>query len=281
LRTLGQGSLALILAAALPVWWHVYTHARFPLEAAWESDYNRRHLFEALEGHAHGLWWQTGRLEVLFGWAVYAVLAAALLGFLFWSRPDQRWKQVALAAWMFIPWLVFSLAATKMAHYLMVIGPPLWILFGVAAAWAWRALRETTEVVTETGIKNQVRLPWLARGLAGALVLVGLCWAPIDDTGRAIDPQHKERGQAWWYDQLQELRAFADAHPDERLVFCQVHYPIEAMFWTGATCYAWIPFGEAWEQRDTTRTWVVVARPQDEVPSWALDSDVHVLRTRP
>lgn len=54
-----------ILISAIFIPWQLYIHAKFPLEAAFESEYNLRHLFEALEGHEEPFYYHINKIRII------------------------------------------------------------------------------------------------------------------------------------------------------------------------------------------------------------------------
>lgn len=132
------------LAAALP--WPLYCLSRWPELWRHESALHVEHLFKALDGHAHAWWWYLKVLPVQYGGfpALAALLAAAAVAYA--AREAARNKEAGLASalcWLAIPYLFFSLIATKLYSYVAVAVPALCLLagFGLAAAWAARAGR--------------------------------------------------------------------------------------------------------------------------------------------
>ena len=52
-KTIGGLLVVVSIAFLVAAPWHFYIHQQYPSEAAWESRYILRHLFETLEGHTH------------------------------------------------------------------------------------------------------------------------------------------------------------------------------------------------------------------------------------
>jgi len=146
-----RGSLRLLavafipfLAAALP--WPLYCLSRWPDLWRHESSLHVEHLFRALDGHAHAWWWYLKILPVQYGGIplLAGLFAAAAVAYA--AREAARRKDAGLAAalcWLSIPYLFFSLIATKLYAYVAVAVPAVCLLagFGCAAAWAARGGR--------------------------------------------------------------------------------------------------------------------------------------------
>ncbi len=144
----GARGTARLLAAAAPAFavaalpWPLYAASRWPGPWRHESALQLRHLFAALDGHAHAWWWYLKILPVQYGGS--AVLAWAFAGgaFVYAAREAARREDAGLAAalcWAAIPYVFFSLIATKLYAYVAVAVPGMCLLAGFAAASLWAA----------------------------------------------------------------------------------------------------------------------------------------------
>jgi 4-amino-4-deoxy-L-arabinose transferase len=118
------------LALAAP--WSLYARQRWPATFASESAYAWQHLTHVLEGHSGGPFFF---LVAFFRWAGPAGIIA--VGYGLWlarTREEARF----LGAWLGVPLLLFSLAATKMHGYLAPELPALALLGAWVARDAWR-----------------------------------------------------------------------------------------------------------------------------------------------
>lgn len=123
------------LLAALP--WPLYASARWPEPYRHESALQFDHLFHALEGHAHAWWWYVKLIPVHLaavgtGWLVLPVVAAATV--YAWKKKSPRVQAVLL--WITLPYVFFSLIATKLYSYPCAAVPALCLLLGFAASAA-------------------------------------------------------------------------------------------------------------------------------------------------
>jgi hypothetical protein len=209
------------VALVLVVPWSVYLASRFPREALWESSYTLRHLRVALEGHVHPWFWYLRRVGRDFGELVYVPLLWFLAG---WR---QRWQQPAerlLLVWLLLPLVTFSAAATKLAAYLAVAAPAIFLVVGLflRRTGDWLAERRRTEVA-RTGV----------RVLVGLLLLLPLRYT----TERLLMAPDPERSPAW----AQRLRALDGCLGPGKAVLFGSKRPIEAMFYGSHTAYAAVP----------------------------------------
>ena len=217
-RLLRLGGMGLVACLAVAGPWWLYTSAAFPAEAAWERAYDLRHLTEPLEGHRGSVLYHAARMPKIFGELVYLPL-------LFWlvrlARGPRDPKALALTAWILAPYLVFSLAVSKMPAYVMVAAPAVFLV--VAAFCAW--------LLEQRGGGTERR--WLvALGLAAMLV------APVRIllNDLRLFREH-ERRPAW----VVELEQLEQRLAGERAVILGSPRPIETMFYTSHVAYAGVP----------------------------------------
>ncbi|MBI4061825.1 MAG: glycosyltransferase family 39 protein [Elusimicrobia bacterium] len=142
-RLLAAASVA-FAAAALP--WPLYCASRWPELWRHESALHLRHLFAAIDGHAHAWWWYLKILPAHYGGSASLAWASACAALAYAAREAARGKGGGVAAalcWALIPYVFFSAIATKLYSYVCVAVPALCLLAGLAAAalWAERAGR--------------------------------------------------------------------------------------------------------------------------------------------
>lgn len=126
---------ALCLAPVIP--WHLYSHAAWPEVAKWESEYNLLHLFQAVESHGGGLMYHLKTMPTYFGRLIYL----PCLWFLWVLVKERRsMAHLGLLTWILLPYLVFSLAATKMPAFIMVAAPVMFLIQGLAFVRLWEFL---------------------------------------------------------------------------------------------------------------------------------------------
>ncbi|MDD5304794.1 MAG: glycosyltransferase family 39 protein [Elusimicrobia bacterium] len=139
LRLLAVAALT-FAAAALP--WPLYCLSRWPELYRHESALQTSHLFTALEGHAHAWWWYLKILPVQYGGSAVIAWASLPAVLVYAIREAIRRKATGLASalcWVVIPYVFFSVIATKLYSYVCVAVPGLCLLTGFAVAAAWAA----------------------------------------------------------------------------------------------------------------------------------------------
>jgi 4-amino-4-deoxy-L-arabinose transferase-like glycosyltransferase len=119
-------ALGITLLLSLP--WQLYTHIRFPLEAAWEAQYNSLHFFEVIEGHGGDFWYHFQQIPVLYGkYTAWFILVGSVL---FWSLiRDKAIRNAGIATIVFV-YLFFTLASTKMPAFTLLLAAPAYLSMG-------------------------------------------------------------------------------------------------------------------------------------------------------
>ncbi len=108
--------ISLLVSSLLFLPWQIYTHIRFPIESMWESQFNRKHIFEVVEYHEGDvffhlttLWMNIGSIGIVF----------LLVGLFFsFKKPkiETRFSSSILFG-ILILFAFFSVVATKMASF--------------------------------------------------------------------------------------------------------------------------------------------------------------------
>ncbi|MEN0006658.1 MAG: glycosyltransferase family 39 protein, partial [Bacteroidota bacterium] len=219
--TFGYGLIIGLLALGIAAPWQWYTLATFPAEAQYELAYNRLHLFEALEGHAHPWWFHFDRLRINYGELVYL----PILWFTWQTINDARkgvFSQLPLLVWFWLPYLIFSVAATKMQAYTLIAAPAIFIV----TAQFWYVLRK--QLPTS-------RYPWIIR-----LCLIALIVLPVRFCIERVKPLQNHRTPPEWVTIRKQLPQTLN-HPTDSVLLFDDNHPIETMFYTGFTAYPYTP----------------------------------------
>jgi len=206
--------LSVCLIVFLP--WQIYIHKAFPLEAAWEAQFNRLHLTQVIEGQTGPFYYYLNKIRINYGELVYL----PLIWFL-WKTIQERLnlRRLAITVWLIIPLLFFSVAKSKMQAFILFTSPAIFFMI----AEFWFALADYQ--------KNH-RYKWLSR-----LVLILLIVLPLRYTIERVKPfSTSEREPAW----VVELKKINQLKITNGILF-NYDRPIEAMFYTNLTVYPDIP----------------------------------------
>lgn len=122
-------SLSMMLLAAIIIFipWQIFIFNEYPQEAAFESAYNSRHIFDSVEGHEGSPWFHIDELNYHFSPFFYVMFP---LGILCMIRNKSGGKMWTMLAWIFVPLLFFSIVKTKMLSFCLFIYPAVAIVIG-------------------------------------------------------------------------------------------------------------------------------------------------------
>jgi len=198
------------LLVALP--WQIYASSTFPFTYQWEQEYNTLHLTESLEGHGQPWWYFVDRIRItineliylIFGWFVYQMI----------KEKTFRRSHLFLMAWVVIPFVIFSLAATKMQGYLLFTFPAWFIITGMF-------VEHLLTVSSSSEVAKKIY--WLVIGATFILAIrYGL---------ERVKPFADQTEERLLKKQLTKTR-----HPTNTVIFNEAH-PIEWMFYNDGVAY--------------------------------------------
>lgn len=145
------------LIAAVP--WPLYCLAHWPELWRHESAIQTIHLFTAIDDHGHPWWWFLEMFPLHFGLnAVVAYVAALVVGV--YAVRHRTAGVLSALCWAAIPYVFFSLIATKLYSYTCVAVPALCLLAGLAVSALWAARETTPALVYLLAIAGQ--FSWVA-----------------------------------------------------------------------------------------------------------------------
>lgn len=196
--------------------WQLYIFYTFPVEANWEAGFNYKHITQAVEGHGEPFYYFFNKIRINYGEFIYLPLL-----WFFWKtfRNIKDYKRFAIFIWFIIPFLFFSFAKTKMQAYILFTAPALFIM----VSEFWFMLAE---------YRKNHRLKWFF-----SLILFLLIALPIRYSIERIKPfAIKDRSPKW----VAELKKLDEKKIKDGVLF-NYDKPIEAMFYTDLTAYAFIP----------------------------------------
>jgi 4-amino-4-deoxy-L-arabinose transferase-like glycosyltransferase len=153
-KTLINSCIILVMALIIYLPWQVYIYVWFPQEAIFENQYNLLHLTEALEGHTGSVFWQLDYARIIWNELIYIVFIWFIV---FVSKQFYNKKLLSLTIWLVVPYLFFSLVATKMIAYPLFTAPAIFI---IEALFCWQLLDKPIKPV------------WLSKFLVIALIVL-------------------------------------------------------------------------------------------------------------
>ncbi len=221
LRSLARElGIAGVVAAAIAMPWTIYTAFAFPIESSYERAEALRRITDVLEGHGGPPWRYVAEMPRYFGELIWLPLVIAI-----WAvvRTGSSGERRALLLWVTIPYVVFSLCATKAPGYVMVAAPALFLLQADVWLWLWQ--------------KRQADNQFAKRLLFGGVLLL-LAVLPARHLLEPTGPlEQRERNPKW----VRDLRGLPARIGAEHAVVFNVEKSIEAMFYTPYVVYPHFP----------------------------------------
>jgi 4-amino-4-deoxy-L-arabinose transferase len=214
-------SIVISLCVFLP--WQIYVHHAFPLEAAWESAYNVRHLTEPVERHGGSIFFYLEAMRIGNHDLIY--LPIAWLIWWLWKNGADK-KRLALFVWFAVPTLFFSVINSKMPGYILFTYPALFII----TAQFWFELLKYRNGLPPENKRNI----WIKAAIS--LLLLLLIALPVRYCIERVKPFKEQRKQQW----VEDLKNMRQKNLTTG-VLLNYPKPIDAMFYTDLTVYSSIP----------------------------------------
>ncbi|PKP22451.1 MAG: hypothetical protein CVU06_09450 [Bacteroidetes bacterium HGW-Bacteroidetes-22] len=123
--------LSLLVTFIVFVPWQIYILRKFPIEANYEFALNTKHFFEPIEDHGGNVWFHLHALSNLYG-SGEAVPYILLLGLLILMKKTRlnTYRTVMISS-VLIVYIFYSIAATKMTSFCLIVAP--FLFLGLAA----------------------------------------------------------------------------------------------------------------------------------------------------
>jgi 4-amino-4-deoxy-L-arabinose transferase-like glycosyltransferase len=216
--------------------WQLYIFSQFPIEAGIEFKAAASHFNEVLEGHT-GDWTYhfTKGIEELYGiwgWVPYFLAACIIIGI--WWIEELKYKLAWVVGLLFV-YIFFSIAATKMPGFALIVMPIVLICIGVTFDGAFIYLEKHLKAFSK----------WILLVLTCTL---GFLFLNISKIGENHGP-----GITWYnasrQAELDELNTIIDLREkyqgEEKVVIFNANTTvvghIQYMFFTEFTAYSYIP----------------------------------------
>lgn len=150
LRYYLHGALGGIVAVIIFLPWQLYIFSAFPKIAAYESAYNRKHIFEVVEGHGGSWDYYIGSLDMYLGSNMWVLLIIGLVS-LFYMK-THRPLGYALIAGIVVTFGFFSSIASKLHSYVFYAVPLMLVFMGLGFEAGERLLRKWKTLRPWSGI---------------------------------------------------------------------------------------------------------------------------------
>ncbi|MDD2963604.1 MAG: glycosyltransferase family 39 protein [Bacteroidales bacterium] len=247
-------ALAFAVSVVLVVPWQVYTLMAFPTEARFELEYNSRHFNEVIEGHGGGWFFHFKALEDLYG-SGDAMIAVVLAAIVLFPLLVRRTEVVAPLAWVVVPYVVFTLAATKMKAFCLPAAPVVWMSLAVV-------IDRLLSLVPDTN-RRWLKGPKLLGGLAVWLTVAFLMFNLNEMARVRFLPDSPELAARLKQQQLlTAIDAMKQAWAGNNRVLVFTNFRLQApglSFYAGCNVYGYVPSKTQVEQflSDGKQVWFI------------------------
>jgi 4-amino-4-deoxy-L-arabinose transferase len=206
--------LFVIILVSVP--WQLYIQHMFPLEYAWESSFNMKHITQTLENRGGEFYYHFDKMRMTYGEIVYI----PFIWFVFITLKSKKIDNWALLVWLIIPYIFFSIAKTKMQGYTLFTAPSLLLICAVF----WLHLKK---------LYSEGKYRW---GIV--LLMAGLVALPIRFSIERIKPLSNNKSPQW----VTNIKQFNEQidHNKKNLIF-NVSRPIDVMFYSNVSAFEDIP----------------------------------------
>ena len=257
------GETLLLLAAAtlvaLP--WQVYAATAFPKPFWIEQQHHWLHIRSVLDGHAEPWWFYFAQAGRVWGELIYLPL-----GWLLWQLRNRDLRYLALAVWIFVPYLFFTFVQTKMTGYVLFCGPAVFLC----------------EALFLVHFSSESRLSrFLKPGKSGSAVLAQTLWVACVVLAlrygiERVKPFRSTAPERAMREQICALQSYAEGR--KKVALLNTQRCIEVMFYTDLLAYFRMPSQEEIQQLHSGG-WRVLVADSPEVPEWLrTDQRVEIIR---
>lgn len=199
------------VAAIIALPWQVYIFEQFPMEAQWESIFNFKHLYEAIEGHSGNWYYHLDKARMIWNELIYL----PFIWLLIISIRNKINVNFFLLIWIIIPYTFFSAVHTKMTGYVLITAPAIFITIGLWIEWLQK-------------------YPVLQKIMLICFILLALRYSI-----EKIKPFNRDTISEKRLEEVHKIQKHAGN--EEFTVVFNFPYPIEAMFFTNCTVYSKLP----------------------------------------
>lgn len=119
-------SVCILTACLVFVPWQIYAAMKFPNEFWYEMHLNSLHFNSIIEGHGHSWFFYLNQARINWNELIYLPLGW-LLYEVIWKRTKNQ-SIIFLFLWIAIPYVIFSIAKTKMPGYTLFTAPAFFLI---------------------------------------------------------------------------------------------------------------------------------------------------------
>ena len=197
--------------------WQIYIYSAFPKETIFENQQYFNRFFKVLDGRGGNLFYYLENVQRNVNVFVYI----SIIWFIFITiKRKKEEKYWAVVVWFLLPYIFFSILATKMQGYVLFVVPALFIMI---SHFFW-------EMVDKI---NKIKYSLLLK-----LLLAGILIYPVYYSVNRINPfRIIDRSPSW----VSDLKKLNERIPEKNTVIFNVEHNIEGMFYTDFIMYKQLP----------------------------------------
>ncbi len=248
-------SIIITLLVVLP--WHILTYIWYPSEATSAYKYNNEHFFTPIEGFRGSFWYHFEMINIIYG-AIALFLIVPAFYFLF-KKGKEKPLFYSLLGMVLMVYLFFTLAATKMPSFTIVVSMIIFISF----ASLWDKMLDFVEYLK---IKKRVF------NCIFFLSIFAVILFRFDI--ELLQEKHTtwKKDNVWTAMLKHNKEVFKSLNLPKKSVIFNVlgrHY-IEAMFYTGLPAYNFIPTKEQYDDLKSKGRTIALfkLKKADELPDY-------------
>jgi len=266
------GSFLITLLVFLP--WQIFILAQYPNEANYEFAYNTKHFFEVIEEHGGSFWYHIQQISELYGpgKAVPFVLLFGLI--VLFVKSNSKKYAVAIISAIFIVYLFYSLAATKMPSFCIIVSPLIFIGLGSFADSIFNFINHL--------IKSKT-----LQKIVVSVLSITLCFSLLDLNKIEKNHTFREEGKAYNRNidlkEMQEIKEIKNILGEGKYVIFRKspkdfsHIPM--MFYTDYIAYDFMPDENNIERIKKKNEYKIVIIDNGELPEFiSNDKDVKIIK---
>lgn len=253
--------------------WQLYIFNKFPMEAAYEFHLNTEHFFRAVENHDGNYWFHLVAIKKLYGsgFAIPFILIAGL--FMLIKKCVNNVYRIAFLSAIIITYGFYTLAATKMISFCMIVSPFVFLGMGSLVASISSLIFEKIKLKKIAFLFN------LSFVISICFLLLNLSkiqnyhtmWKPNDNCGRAT-----QLAEMKFIEKLSEQMGHRKSvifYPNGSL---NCHIPV--MFYTDYVAYNFLPTQNQVENLKSQSYQVAVVESADLPDYIGRDSSIVLIK---
>ena len=220
--------ISLLVTCLIAIPWQILTFIWYPNEASVAMEYNALHFTTPIEGHGGTFWYHLNKFSVIYG-AIAPFLIVPAFFFMYQKSKDKQ-LFYAMLSMVFIIYLFFSFAVTKMPSFTLVIAMIAYIAF---AALLDRMFTYLNGYLSKESLRNTVFV----------LVIIVLVFFRFDM--KSLEEKYTLHNGTNRYSSMlmynKEVFTTLDVPKNSVLFNIKGRHYIEAMFYTGLPAYNFVP----------------------------------------